>query len=58
MNDLNHDRTLANLFTEASYARWEKQWGGNSNKSSRFASKRYNKATRKASKIQLKKIVS
>lgn len=52
---LNHDYTLANLRTEASYSRSEKRWTYNS-KQARIASKRYNKAIRKASKLQLKKI--
>ena len=52
---LNHDYTLANLRTEASYSRREKKWTWNS-KQARIASKRYNKAIRKASKLQLKKI--
>ena len=56
MNDLNHNRTLANLFTEAKYARDEKRWTYNGTKYSRNASRRYNKASRKASKLQLKKI--
>ena len=55
MNKLNHNRKLSNLRTEASYARKEKRWGGNSNKSARLASKRYNNATRKAAKLQLKR---
>ena len=54
-NSLNHDRTLANLRTEAKYARQEKRWGNPASKSARNASKRYNKAVRKASKQQLKR---
>ena len=57
MNKLNHDRTLASLRTEASYARWEKRHvGDGQGKSARIASKAYNKASRKASKLQLKKV--
>lgn len=56
MNKLNHNYTLANLKTEASYSRSEKRWCRHSNKAARAASKRYNKAVRKASKLQLKKI--
>ena len=60
MNDLNHDRTLANLFTEAKYAKSSRRWsrfgrngentGGAYAKDARRA---YNKAVRKASKRQL-----
>ena len=56
MNKLNHDRTLANLKTEASYARNEKRWTETAGKHARNASRRYNKACRKASKIQLQKL--
>ena len=60
MNDLNHDRTLASLFTEAKYAKNSRRWsrygrngentGGAYAKDARRA---YNRATRKASKLQL-----
>ena len=56
MNNLNHNRTLSNLYTEANYARSERRWVGTGSKHARDASRRYNKATRKASKLQLKKI--
>ena len=55
MNKLNHRRTLANLRTEACYARREKRWVGYGSKHSRDASRRYNKACRKESKQQLKR---
>ncbi len=54
-NSLNHDRTLANLRTEANYARREKRWGNPASKRARNASQRYNQAVRKASKQQLKR---
>ena len=60
MNDLNHDRTLASLYTEAKYAKNSRRWsrygrngettGGAYAKDARRA---YNRATRKASKRQL-----
>ena len=62
MNDLNHDRTLANLFTEAKYAKSSRRWsryGRNGETTGGVyagdARKAYNKACRKASKIQLKR---
>ena len=58
MNKLNHNYTLANLKTEASYARKEKRWTFNPGKAARSASRRYNKACRKASKLQLRKLVN
>ena len=57
MNKLNHDYTLANLKTEAAYARKEKRIVEGGGKAARNASRRYNKACRKASKLQLKKLV-
>ena len=58
MNNLNHNRTLANLRTEACYARTEKRWGNPASKRARLASRRYNKAMRKAAKLQLKKFAA
>lgn len=62
-NDLNHNSTLAKLNTEVKYATDERRWsrygrnGENScNGAARFARKAYNKAFRKASKLQLKKV--
>ena len=57
MNDLNHNYKLANLHGEAHMARWEKRHV-TAKKAARIASKRYNKAVRKASKLQLKKYAS
>ncbi len=54
MNQLNHDYKLANLHSEARYSRNEKRWTANE-KRARHASKRYNKAVRKAAKLQLRK---
>ena len=54
MNNLNHDYTLSNLHSEAQYSRREKRWAGYGSKHARTASKRYNKAVRKAAKMQLK----
>jgi hypothetical protein len=51
-NALNHNYTLSNLHTDAKYARQEKRWISGS-KYSRNASRRYNRAVRKASKLQL-----
>ena len=60
MNDLNHDRTLAALFTEAKYAKNSRRWsryGRNGENAggvyARDARRAYNRATRKASKEQL-----
>jgi hypothetical protein len=60
MNDLNHDRTLAALFTEAKYAKNSRRWsryGRNGENTggvyARDARRAYNRATRKASKEQL-----
>ena len=65
MNDLNHDRTLANLFTEAKYAKSERRWSrygrdGETHTTTAWkdARKAYNKAVRKASKQQLKKFAA
>jgi len=61
MNGLNHDRTLAALYTEVKYAKHSRRWsrfGRNGETYSttawRIALRRYNKAVRKASKLQLK----
>lgn len=52
-NSLHHGKTLSSHHTEASYARSSKRWVGNG-KSARIASRRYNKACRKAAKLQLR----
>ena len=57
-NELNHNRTLSNLRTEVCYARAERRWVGRGSKHARVASKRYNKAFRKAAKQQLKKAIA
>ena len=51
-NDLHHGKTLSSHRTEASYSRSEKRWCGGG-KAARIASRRYNKACRAASKLQL-----
>ena len=63
MNDLNHNRTLSNLFTCAKYAKSERRgarYGRNGEThittAWKAARKAYNRACRKASKLQLKKI--
>ena len=65
MNDLNHNRTLANLYTEVKYAMSDRRgsrYGRNGETYSttawRMAVRRYNKAVRKASKQQLKKFAA
>ena len=45
---------VSKAFSEAKMERWEKRWTHNP-KRSRIASKRFNKASRKASKLQLKR---
>lgn len=59
-NELNHGYTLTALFIEAKYAKSERQWSrygrnGETNGGSwiQDARKRYNKAHRKASRVQL-----
>lgn len=52
-NALHHDKTLSSHRTEASYARSSKRWVG-TGKSARVASRRYNRACRKAAKLQLR----
>ena len=52
-NSLHHDKTLSAHRTEASYARSSKRYVGSS-KAARDASRRYNKACRKAAKLQLR----
>ncbi len=59
-NQLNHNRTLSNLHTNAKYARDERRWSrygrnGETYKCSAWqdARRRYNRAVRKASKLQL-----
>jgi len=59
-NTLHHDKTLAALNTEVKYAKWDRHWsryGRNGEcSSSRWAAKAtraYNRATRKASRVQL-----
>ena len=51
-NALHHDKTLSSHKTEASYSRSEKRYSGGG-KSARIASRRYNKAVRRAAKLQL-----
>lgn len=51
-NALHHDKTLSSHKTEASYSRSEKRWCGGG-KAARIASRRYNKAARRAAKLQL-----
>ena len=53
-NKLNHDSKLSKLRAEAKRSRHEKRYTHNE-KRSRIASKAYNKATRKASKNQLRR---
>jgi len=55
-NALHHNKTLSAHRTEASYARWEKRHVVNS-KSARIASRRYNRACRRAAKLQLSRYV-
>ena len=59
-NKLNHNRTLAHLFTELKYANDERRWsrygrnGENAGaKGFKAARRRYNRAARKAAKLQL-----
>ena len=59
-NKLNHDRTLSHLYTELKYANDERRWsrygrnGENAGaKGFKAARRRYNRAIRKASKLQL-----
>ena len=59
-NELNHDRTLSNLNTEAKYAKHSRRWsryGRNGETRSitawHDARRRYNRAVRRASKQQL-----
>ena len=55
-NALHHDKTLSSHRTEACYSRREKRYtdGG---KAARIASRRYNRACRRAAKRQLKRYV-
>ncbi len=55
-NALHHDKSLSSHRTEACYARREKRYTHNS-KAARIASRRYNRACRRAAKRQLKKYV-
>ena len=59
-NELHHDKSLTNLFIEAKFAKSERHWSrygrrGETNGGSwiQDARKRYNKAHRKASRVQL-----
>ncbi len=58
-NDLHHDRKLSNMQTDVNYRRLERAWarrdGGYNSCSQhhRETCRRYNKAFRKASKLQL-----
>ena len=60
MNDLNHDRTLASLFTEAKFAKNSRRWSRfgrngetNGGAYARDARRAYNRAVRRESKLQL-----
>ena len=55
-NSLHHDKTLSAHCTEACYARREKRYTHNA-KGARIASRRYNKACRRAAKLQLSRYV-
>ena len=55
-NSLHHDKTLSAHRTEACYARWEKRHVTNS-KAARIASRRYNRACRRAAKLLLRRYV-
>ena len=50
-------RIVAKKFSEAKLERWEKRWTWNP-KRARIASKSFNKASRAASKLTLKKFVT
>ena len=59
-NELNHNRTLSNLNTNAKYAKSSRKWSrfgrnGETHSTSAWqdARRRYNRAARKASKLQL-----
>ena len=59
-NQLNHDRTLSHLYTELKYTNDERRWSryGRNGESAgakgfKAARRRYNRAIRKASKLQL-----
>lgn len=58
-NALHHDRKLSNLQTDVNYRRLERAWARRDNgynscsQHHREACRRYNKAFRKASKVQL-----
>jgi len=55
-NALHHNKKLSSHRTEASYARREKRYTHNA-KAARIASRRYNRACRRAAKNQLKRYV-
>jgi len=46
-------RSIHKHYSEAKYAKVESRWAGYGSKHSRAASKAYNKAARKASKLRL-----
>ena len=59
-NTLHHDKTLANRNTEAKYAKCDRRWSrygrnGETHSTSawKYARKAYNRAARKASRLQL-----
>tara|TARA_Y100000593_G_scaffold82863_1_gene155990 strand:+ start:4785 stop:5174 length:390 start_codon:yes stop_codon:yes gene_type:complete len=61
-NELHHNRTLSNLNTNAKYAKWSRKWSrygrnGETYSTSAWqdARKAYNRAVRRASKLQLSK---
>jgi hypothetical protein len=55
-NALHHIKTLSSHRTEACYARREKRYTHNA-KAARIASRRYNRACRRAAKLQLSRYV-
>jgi len=59
-NKLHHDRTLTGLFIEAKYAKWSRKWSRYGRNGETYsttawqdARRRYNRAVRKASRLQL-----
>ena len=59
-NELHHDYSLTGLFIEAKYAKWSRRWSrygrnGETHSTTAWqdARRRYNRAVRKASRLQL-----
>ncbi len=59
-NELHHDRTLSNLNTDAKYAKHSRKWSRSKRNGETYqcsawqeARRRYNRAVRKAAKLQL-----